>query len=1282
KQDSTPELLSHISIESFHKLKEIEETTTTTSKVVNHIDEKFDKFINKLTDSNYLNRIPPNKDIQNIKFTYSTQKAPIIPDEFISRTNKINQISKCFSNKPILFLYGITRSSKSMLVSQFVRKYFPINYYWYDFKRIDENKDLLFFNDFVSFISKKNQNKEVIRKWNEGDKSIQAIIDQIKVLTETNNFLFVFDNIHLMKEVSYFNEFIKQILSECRNSFKLVIISEYKDTLIKAVDIKLSSETIKLNGFGTDEIKDLFELNKIDINELSDKLFKMIQYSTEGHPDIINGLIAKIIRNQDSSSSSKTVVDNMLSGWEKIPETQIIIQTLAEKINENILTDDKEIKLFARLSILIGVFTEELAEHVSRVNPIVNNFGIYFRNIRNKLLDIEASNKYRVPTIFKKAGEEYISQKEKSKIYFATASYLLIPKENILKFDDGVLACNYFLLSKNIKDAYGLGGNLLAQALTQFESDENLFIVLERLEFLLNLKTEPTQYNEYLKIAISYLEGYRRLKLQDRMSKLVSEIIKIKNEKEVDPIQKYLVTSFLTTYYLHEKKDLKEFINILNELFNIEENQKIPKEILEDYNKLSIISLPFYVFGAEENSTVQDLITILNCFIKYDKKLINIFEPSALTKFFDLYFGQLYSKISKSIDNKEKLFSTIISDLNELAKLFKKENHFSAIRDIYYLIGTLTIDFMKEPFDALKKFEEARVIQDKYLEDDFDFIAKIHLGVADTHFKCKKYKSAETEYSFSLEKFLLNEINHILVLHVYNRLAICQYYNDKIIKGEKSFWTSIRFARTSNKYRKKNLINIFGDLSTFYVLSDNYIKALKCLSIMNTILHNDEFSPIHQLLAQSIAWIDTELKRKKPMDSEELTIDKITYTKPFWGMYNTESTFINEQASEIILLYMLGTSFNRIAQQKKTIAILKRIIKLKPIKEMDFSTRYLSIMLLVEGYLNSLRYEELLNEISKFITIIEEVTKRPLNNIVYNISSQEHIDQMILKPIEKNLLKKNKSISEFELKKEFIENLILTFEKLNLSNNVYFTSRMYSIYGWSYYKNSHLDLNFSNLSKPLLEQSNLLANKIKETSITINNNILLQFVLSNEISNSRYINEIFITLIKIISEWGKNSDFAESYIHHFSYVWLNIIPPNGLSTSNKFIFTTMKDSVSFINALDLNSKDKILALAIYFLMIRNECNLQMKEMNHCITIVVNNINNNLKKIILPFLVEYHGIKKKLILKSITDDIKTKKIVLDAIKQLKILRTNIKKSITTDIDNKIVEIESDFKSLLT
>lgn len=554
RDSNSLELITSILIDSVFIQKETAQRLKNLEENVTTIKEKVDNIPHDI-----LKLIPQNNFHEEYIYdnTFVFQEAPKIQEGFIERNERLENLNNQLFGKNILFVSGLTRSGKSILISQYLQKYFKSNYYWYDFKLNNTVGVVNFYNDLVNFLSIKNNDGWILKKWKFGQISISEIIKEIEKLGNNYpDFVFVLDNIHLITEFKQIEEFVKSVLevSQCKNKF--ILISEHRDSIEKMLSININCSRYELRGFDKKEIIDLFKANNIESNNISDQLLSLVQISTEGHPDIINGLISTILNNSSKNSTITEIIKNILDGWKGITETTQIIQKLADSLNHDILNNEDELKLFVRLSVLISSFSEELALFVSTIAPEINSFGLRFRKIRNNLLDIEPSNKYRVPNIYRKVGEQYISIAERKTIYKLIAVFLMTPKSGIVKFEDGIDACYYSLMASDYERAFYIGTSLVVKTMIKGEQAK-IEIVLEQLEFLLNIGVDEKDYDSYLKLSILYLNGYRQLKNTIKPKDIIIKIEPILQHASINTSLKYLANNYLISYFSHEKPDVE-----------------------------------------------------------------------------------------------------------------------------------------------------------------------------------------------------------------------------------------------------------------------------------------------------------------------------------------------------------------------------------------------------------------------------------------------------------------------------------------------------------------------------------------------------------------------------------------------------------------------------------------------------------------------------------------------------------------------------------------------------
>ncbi|MFA5805491.1 MAG: hypothetical protein WC879_12690 [Melioribacteraceae bacterium] len=1262
-------LLIHIVIESFEDSKEILKRTINIESKINQINESMGEFPQKITEQ--LTRKYLDKS-QKFVSNYIFQEAPTIHDGFIGRSSKILELHNLLKQKPVVFIHGMTRSSKSILVSQYIHEYPKDNYYWYDFKLTPPNNIQLFYNDLANFLAAKFNDSEIVERWKTNQLSVKEIINYLlKICDDLNGYVLVLDNIHLINEIQQIDAFIKSLLESNSETLKIILISENRDVIDTATTTCMYCTKYELRGFDDQEILELFKLNEINCSKISKDLVSLVRISTEGHPDIINGLIASIKRNAQTRSTVSEIITNMLDGWKSIPETSLLIQSLAGSIKSNLLTTEEELKLFSRLSALIGKFSEDLALHISQVPPVIESFGIRFRKIRNNLLDNEPGNRFRIPSIYKKAGEDYITAEEKKKICHSAAIYLMTPKNRVINFDDGVEACFYFLSGDDFNGAFQTCIKLIVNALDKFGNNNNLKIVLDRLGFMLELNTKTEYYNDYVNLCIVYLQGYRILKKIDEQTKIVNKLSPIINHPSVNPITRYLANSYLISFYSYENLQINDVIRLLTDQHELEKTKLIPQEVIASCKHESLFLLPFYEFGIKDNPEINDLITLLNIYKNTNPLVLNELNNKDIVDFFEILWTGLYKNINESNNRHETLIGHI-EKLKKLLSFFEQNKIHIAHRETLYLIGLLKIDFMEFPTEAINDFNKAEEIQKNISGLDKSFLSKNYLGKADAFFKCKQHSEAKQNYLFALDNYENKQINEQLMLHAKTRIAICLFYEGEQDDAENQFRESIKFANSMTRNRKDNLIYTLGDFSTFYVLIGNYKKAIKYLSIMSTILNGTSILPIHQLISQSAIWIG---KKNKNEPIEIIANEINTFIEPYFGMYNKKFNYISDKATIFTFNLVLGMSFLAVNENKRSLGIFRKIIKSQHSNSIDISAQYLAVHELITVELSLMKYNFLIEDICRGISIFKENLDRGIKSPNSNTTLTEIINYDILNPLQKHFSKEFINKGDFILAEKFLLNLVKISNDFDDEYKTYFKASLFSSIGWFYFHNKRFDSDYLRISKNWILESNALCFQVDLTYTYINNQLLFLFALSSEIYDiKKYIIEVFTTFAIIIDHWEMSQTFAEEFFKQLFYLLNGIKTPQNITISEKNVITSLKDFQKSHDKDNFDLLSQSLLFALLIVKLRNDIVLNESDQNRVLSFIIKNFSSKITNHIQEFVEGYCAIRKRQILKTVSNEKKQRNLANQIKQELSDLRKRIHDFSSIEIIQQIDDFE--------
>ena len=536
--------------------------------------------------TNYLSAFPQysqiDRNFNQIKYEYNFQKAPKVPEEFINRTEYLFKIKNALIEKPLLFISGITRGTKTFIVSQFLKRYNIIKYYWYDFKENSTKDNDLFFSDLSRYIDQMSGTVDLYAKWSIKSLTISELSSRLISIIKSHKLSYlIIDNIHLVgNEEQLF--LIAAKLCKSKSKLKIIFISEEKHTLNTYPDLFANSNSIEINGFSETEIKEIFKKNGIRTGKLSEDLVSFIKFQTQGHPDLINGLITQLKNQVDKGTNYDPTIKLILNGWKAIPGSELISATLAKQLFQVILSTDVERKYFNRLCVLFYAFDQNLAYEVAKINPEIEDYTYLFNIISLKLLDFATSNKFSMPKLFKDIGLENISIEEKNKVLSTAAAHLLKPKNKSIDFNNASEACYYLMLSNNWGYAFYTVTNILNKIIFKDLDHKSLKYALDKLNFFLYVNPIKGFEDQQVFMYVLFLKGYSKL-LDEDNSNLCEQKISNTIDKIKSPIHRTMTFVFLLSYYSNNISKIEESLIYAKEIAaNLKSDSNVQKLIEQE----------------------------------------------------------------------------------------------------------------------------------------------------------------------------------------------------------------------------------------------------------------------------------------------------------------------------------------------------------------------------------------------------------------------------------------------------------------------------------------------------------------------------------------------------------------------------------------------------------------------------------------------------------------------------------------------------------------------------
>jgi|GEM_PF-6076178 len=1164
---------------------------------------------------------------------HEIQTHPEIPADYISRNSFLKKINSLLDHKNTLFVYGYTRSSKTSLISLYVKKQFPENYYWYDLKTDNSQNNENFLSDIKALIQNKSKEANFV-----GD--VEYVNDKFskritRKWSETEEYIFVLDNIHLLNNSRYLENLLMSITKKFP-IIKIILISEEKDTIQKFSHLHLLSNELAVSGFNEKEIRELFQQNGIETETISEWAISFISTNSQGHPDIINGLISLIKSQIKTGITTQDVLHEILKGWKNVPEFEKLLNSIAVRIEESFLVDPIDKRLFGRLCLLLPYFNEEKAYFLSTLPPIIDDFGIRFRKLKNKILDIESSQKYKIPKLYKDIGDKYLAINEKQYFYNKLANFLLTPVNKIISFNEGTNACHYFLLARDFENTFMNAAFILGQLLSKDISDAKLKYATDTLDYLLELNVVDSTHDEYYVLfADVFLEAYRRLDFGEKeLSLAIKVFIVIQKSNFNSEIKLRIITHILLIFATHAY-DPEEFKVALKIHYDLKKDFLEESLPFSEQDLITYYEQMFFGYGIVEDPEIGNLVRILEVYLEFGFDIKNVIVPKRFIDFIDALWKGLHDKLSTlPQDEKQTEIKKISADAAELIKVFESNDMSDLVAHIYYLVSVLLVDHSDNSIEALIYTDHARnyaIIKSTKAE----FLAAIEMTTADSYYRNDLYKEASSYYHKALILYEKENNEILLTIHCSIRYAICLYYLEELNEAEKVFWKSISLSRNNSNNRNNILYSVFGDFSTFYINIGNFDKAVKCFSIMFEVLKEGTFSPQHQLLSQSIVWlINEKLESNKKNIPLEIFEEKKEFIKPWWGIYNKSYDYIDSRASHLSLLTTLAHAFLKTGKINKAYRIYNIVISKETDNKFDKLAKYISLERAISITLSTGKIIKLPDYLLRYTNIFPQVllVSQVLNNNVPRVDEFHAIAESIIKPF------RNKYLKKYSLREEFIEvekTLIKLNEVVSAIEKPFKTeliSLIGSALGFLYGMNVHLDEDYNRLAINWLKTSSDWAKVNNDYETFINNEIAIRFSLSSQIVNVYdYYSELLEIFLLIISQDVLFDTFAESFCNKLIDFNQGFVEKNNDNLQTNQLFKRVKTFVETYAVPKLGIKDKIIYISVFFINIFPECKTSWIDIIKLLNYTFENFGSGNRELLVEFSQSSISIMKKFLL---------------------------------------------------
>jgi|GEM_PF-7035310 len=1174
---------------------------------------------------------------ESINLEYIAQKAPTVPDDFIERRRKTSAIDGMLSQKPVLFIHGVTRSTKTFLVSQYIRDFNVANYYWYDFKVNQGLSDDFIFNDLVRFLNSILPNANIQKKWISKELTLNQLailcIEQFRASTFQ---LVVLDNIQAVSTIDRLFAFLEFLQKESNSSVKTILISEDRDTLNPSATLTFHSNVIELNGFDEGEIMELLKVGGCNVEGVNENLLTLIKTGTSGHPDIINGLITEIKSNDGAKRAVAVMVEKAMSGWKNVGGSEVITEAIANRIYSVLLQTTDEKRMFNRLCALIGQFEKELAEFLAAVNPQIGDPGMIFQRVRSKLLDAYPNSKFSVPTLFQRAGEKNLSNEEKRNIHLAAADFLFAPREGVVNFSDAVQSCFYCLMAGRIDEALRRCGIMLSRTILEDKDDTKISYVVNRLDVFLILKLDQKYNDQYLPILIMALKAYHQIKDVKNHDRMLEKVLAMP-ASSLGPVNRLFRQIYLIFHYSHDPEKAEQSVNCAIEMVHILTQEHLPKEMTKPEYTNQLLSLPFYVVARQDQPRIYLLVNLIQAYSAAKIDLLRVLRKKQISDFFQL----LFAKISRNLSvdpSRESTLEKVISDLEKLSSLFELTTHVSATRDISYLIGCFLNGFSNDYPRTLSYFDRAESIHRSAHLSDENMLAEVLVGSADCHYKAKKYKDALVKYEEAIQVFEVSGSKDFLLLHSHRRAAICQAELGPSKDAEKTFFKALSIARSLGIGRGRNSLETLGDMSTYYIIIKEYRKAAKCFSIMVGMSSNPELAVYQQIISHSLGWLGLTLggnwdgKLVKP----DGTKSNDAWLKPYFGMYNKTLDYRSSELSLEKVKLVLATTLAHVGLPDKGIVVLEQVLA-SPLTDSNDKVLAVGTLMRYIPYFKSLRdlrsaFRCVINQ----FCLLAEIDDAELPDSFQGKDFFDTILTLGTLPVVNSIIERYDDQVSFTRVEDSLLYFLARCDDLSEPSRSKLQAFVMSILGWLYGLNQHLQSDYKGKAANWLYKGFQLATEINYLYVIIHNRIYFDFILTLEIRDLRkFVKRNFETFYFIMQNWVDAQPFVELFSKHFSRVWLGISPPDvDVDPQDANLVSKIQSDLRRENIIELDIPDRAVIISTTLAELDSECGFDPSKLKLIIETCFGILTDNTKHCLGSLLEIYHQVAKRAIVSNL------------------------------------------------
>ncbi|MBK7377963.1 MAG: ATP-binding protein [Ignavibacteriales bacterium] len=1205
------------------KLEKIESNTEALSKSISEIGKYFAASLDETKGEYTLeNRI--------VLF-----KAPQIPKNFIKRTETISALKKLF-DKEIIFIHGITRSGKSFLISEMIYDE-NLLHFWYDFKLNKTNGDNFLYLSLINYILN-NESEPNIGKYVIGNNfNFIAIVDALNKLIEHSKELYIIlDNIHLINQPEQLDSFLKLLINKCKDKIYIYLISEEKDTYKSFSSNIQNIHEFHSAGFSVNEIKEFFEANGISTGKASQQFLEMIHYnSNDGHPDILNGLILELKSKNVSSLLSTETISHVLDSFKHLPAQQKITKILTDKIFSNVLHNDDQKNTFIRLCCLVGVFSRDLAQVISRINPPITNFHLIFPELSEKIFDIHSGSKYSIPKVFRDTATDFLTKELKSIVYINAAKYLSTPRGGVLNFHEGKLACFYLFLAEQTSAALSMATEFLRRVLLKYEQVEYLRNALDEFEIYVSLPIEDQYLNEMMSHLMLTLEAYKLLDDKTKLTEIVNKIYSKLNSPKLDSNLRFIAAAELIFFHLKEnqsqiQKIIESSVIFLDGL----DSNLLPKGMeLKIEKGTFVISVVAYLL-VDDLPRIGDVNKFLTVVLQKNITVGHISNRKIIVDIFEIFWIKLYKKIESS-GNVTQALQDFEHELGNTKAIFSEIKLVIGLRELNHLLGVLYTDFAPDPLDAVEFLKEAQQNNDDLISEDTEFLARNYLTLGDAYFKAKKYEPALTNYLSSEESFdaLDNEV--LLKVHNNIRVGICYYELGENLKAEKYFWKAFLKSRSAKESSAENIFMALTELSTYYINSEEYLKATKCFSIILEVLSDIEHSAKDQLVGQSLNWLKKSIDEKKP-DLKTYIDGGKEFHKPYWGMYRNPK-YKDARATKLSTLLSLAMVFNSLKKHYKARSIYRKIISSSDIEEFDLMAKYLSVYFLIIQSIECDDYNELIFCFENIIPISIQYNSAPFDTI-FKLPKNDILGAVyfsFINPIKKKYMRKYDDVEQFIKVEKFFLKLVKISKILHADFNDTLFTEITSAFGWLYGLNIQLDTSYRETAITWLDKSNETALQIGRIEAYINNKNLELFQIPIISDLKKYLREVFAYLL-FVKDYIDKKDLVLTTLGACA-ILLKGIKAKKPSESEMTLLEDFRGATKQIEVDETNYKDKFISLIQCFFKHRFILNLDKEKLITLYPFILENVATVNESELNELFENYFSIQKDLIRKNISDD---------------------------------------------